>query len=280
MLKRFGALSLVPLSAVVLLLPTLPVNAGKSSQNYDGLVSVGTCQNQPFLLLTNFKYFLYPVSREFPGLNLTDIKVSFDGDVKTDIQSFFWPNGAVGNTIRRFPGGFTKVATLSGFAVGYERYIRGDGKKAVLSKNYTIPALPVNCDDSPQCIPSGTASAAQPADPKTAGATAAATPSPSPCPTPTPSPSPSPSPGVDLTVQASTSTVDASWGQNIQVNWTVKNQGTQTASTNWVDGIYLSKDDVLDSSDTLLGTLSAASNIPLAAGASYRTHLTSYGLEL
>jgi large repetitive protein len=74
----------------------------------------------------------------------------------------------------------------------------------------------------------------------------------------------------DLKVTAlTTPNTDASWGQTIELNWTVKNDSKQSANINWVDGIYLSKDDVLDSSDTLLGTLSAASNIPLAAGASY-----------
>ena len=53
------------------------------------------------------------------------------------------------------------------------------------------------------------------------------------------------------------------------MSWTVKNQGAATASNDWYDAVYLSKDNVYDYSDAYLAGSNAADQSPLAAGSSY-----------
>jgi Nidogen-like/CARDB/Cadherin domain len=67
----------------------------------------------------------------------------------------------------------------------------------------------------------------------------------------------------DLVVSASNSPESAILGQTIALSWTVTNQGDGVAVADWSDYVYLSDDETLDASDTLLSTLSAAAFSPL-----------------
>ena len=74
----------------------------------------------------------------------------------------------------------------------------------------------------------------------------------------------------DLVVaEANTAVTSATWGETIQASWTVTNQGTVTAATNWGDQIYLSDDTTLDGTDRFVASLSAASKVPLASSGVY-----------
>ncbi|MBE9168127.1 tandem-95 repeat protein [Pleurocapsales cyanobacterium LEGE 06147] len=76
--------------------------------------------------------------------------------------------------------------------------------------------------------------------------------------------------GVDtnLSIKATAPTT-AALGESIAVSWTVTNSGSQAASANWSDYVYLSDDEYLDNSDTYITYQYAASNTPLAPGDSY-----------
>jgi len=58
----------------------------------------------------------------------------------------------------------------------------------------------------------------------------------------------------DLQLVSASAPASAAAGSFITVSWTVKNQGTATASNDWSDVVYLSKDHVYDYSDTYVGT--------------------------
>ncbi|MCF4969755.1 hypothetical protein CV014_22890 [Nostoc sp. CMAA1605] len=58
-------------------------------------------------------------------------------------------------------------------------------------------------------------------------------------------------------------------GSTVSVSWTVTNQGNVAAPADWSDYIYWSSNDTYDFSDTLITTISAASQTPVAAGGSY-----------
>jgi hypothetical protein len=75
--------------------------------------------------------------------------------------------------------------------------------------------------------------------------------------------------GPDLQLVSASAPASASVGSSITVSWTVKNQGAATASNDWVDYVYLSKDNVYDYSDAYLAGSNAADQSPLAAGSSY-----------
>ena len=75
--------------------------------------------------------------------------------------------------------------------------------------------------------------------------------------------------GPDLKLISASAPAAASVGSSITVSWTVKNQGVATASNDWYDQIYLSKDSLYDYSDTFVTSFSAADQSPLAAGSSY-----------
>ncbi|MEL4894314.1 Ig-like domain-containing protein [Crocosphaera sp. Alani8] len=66
-------------------------------------------------------------------------------------------------------------------------------------------------------------------------------------------------------------------GGEVEVSWEVTNLGTETASglfDSWIDGFYLSEDDVLDDADIFIGDqFISLPEIPLAGGESY--NLTS-----
>ena len=71
---------------------------------------------------------------------------------------------------------------------------------------------------------------------------------------------------ADVTVSSATIPGSASPGEEISVSWTVRNQGTGSATSPWSDRLYLSQDSNWSPDDCVLGTLTAAS---LAAGAEY-----------
>ncbi|AFY47683.1 CARDB domain-containing protein,putative collagen-binding protein,Calx-beta domain-containing protein,subtilase family protease [Nostoc sp. PCC 7524] len=73
----------------------------------------------------------------------------------------------------------------------------------------------------------------------------------------------------DLIVSAATAPPSGVVGEIISVSWTVRNQGTVTASRDWQDRIYISDDETLDGSDTFITSQSITSQTPLAADASY-----------
>ena len=61
----------------------------------------------------------------------------------------------------------------------------------------------------------------------------------------------------------------ASIGENIELSWTVENQGDVTAFADWDDYVYLSTDNIYDNTDVILDVQWAGSNTPLTAGDSY-----------
>jgi subtilase family serine protease len=58
-------------------------------------------------------------------------------------------------------------------------------------------------------------------------------------------------------------------GQATSVTWTVNNASGTTANTNWYDRVYLSSDQNLDSSDTLLTSESINAQTPISGGGQY-----------
>ncbi|MDH6099335.1 hypothetical protein NWP21_10890, partial [Anabaenopsis sp. FSS-46] len=73
----------------------------------------------------------------------------------------------------------------------------------------------------------------------------------------------------DLVVtEATISTSTAGWGESVEVDWTVTNQGTLVTQQRWSDYIYLSTDDIWDDSDRSLSSFWAG-NSPLAIDGSY-----------
>lgn len=71
----------------------------------------------------------------------------------------------------------------------------------------------------------------------------------------------------------------AVFGQPISIQWTVRNTGSLALTTATSDRVYLSKDGQFDAGDRLLGTISAASQLPLAPGAAY-TRTSTLALPL
>jgi hypothetical protein len=75
--------------------------------------------------------------------------------------------------------------------------------------------------------------------------------------------------GADLTVSSVGVPSSGTFGQPIDVSWTVQNVGVGTANEAWTDGIYLSSSSTFDSSATLFARVPVGGNSPLDAGASY-----------
>ena len=74
---------------------------------------------------------------------------------------------------------------------------------------------------------------------------------------------------TDLVVnEVTVSTPNAIFGETIDVNWTVRNQGTQTTDSSWSDRLYLSVDNNLSADDISLGNL-LARNTRLDPGETY-----------
>ena len=75
---------------------------------------------------------------------------------------------------------------------------------------------------------------------------------------------------ADLVVTVATVPSNATWGETIPITWTVTNQGQDTAQqTDWFDYIYVSADQVLDDSDTLIRVHPVSRSTSLEAGADY-----------
>jgi RHS repeat-associated protein len=76
----------------------------------------------------------------------------------------------------------------------------------------------------------------------------------------------------DLIVSNASVPASGTVGKSIEVSWTVQNQGTSAAPTDWYDRIYLSNDAVFDANaDTYITQDLISTQTPLAAGASYST---------
>jgi subtilase family serine protease len=76
----------------------------------------------------------------------------------------------------------------------------------------------------------------------------------------------------DLIVSNASVPASGTVGKSIEVSWTVQNQGTSAAPTDWYDRIYLSNDAVFDANaDTYITQELISTQTPLAAGAIYST---------
>jgi RHS repeat-associated protein len=75
----------------------------------------------------------------------------------------------------------------------------------------------------------------------------------------------------DLAVTQVTAPATAMPGQSVNITWTVRNNDAADLVAAWQDAVYLSVDDILDATDTLVGTLSREGG--LAGQASYTANL-------
>jgi subtilase family serine protease len=76
--------------------------------------------------------------------------------------------------------------------------------------------------------------------------------------------------GADLVVSAASGPPVADLGETVSLSWTVQNVGDAAAAAEWVDYVYASDDEILDYSDTLVGSYAAGGEYgPLAAGGEY-----------
>ena len=74
----------------------------------------------------------------------------------------------------------------------------------------------------------------------------------------------------NLTISETVVPETALIGQQLEVSWTVNNSDPDTTAFGfWTDTVYLSDDNVFDSSDTTLTNVFSGSNTPLASGDSY-----------
>ncbi len=73
----------------------------------------------------------------------------------------------------------------------------------------------------------------------------------------------------DLVITTANAPTTAVLGETISVSWTVKNQGTVSASSNWYDAVYISDDQFFDNSDRYLTNRYTGENTSLAFGGSY-----------
>src|SRR5262249_47482649 len=78
---------------------------------------------------------------------------------------------------------------------------------------------------------------------------------------------------VDLVATNLTAPTTATAGQSITVNWQVSDPGSQAATGNWQDSVYLSTTPAITGSSILVGT--ALHSGGLAAGGSYSGMLTA-----
>ncbi|HQU47058.1 MAG TPA: CARDB domain-containing protein, partial [Pirellulales bacterium] len=89
-------------------------------------------------------------------------------------------------------------------------------------------------------------------------------------------------PGVNLAISASASTtptsspltVEAGNGQQLNLSWTVTNNGTADANSTWTDHVFLAQDANFDNFDHSATSLVHSSEPGLAAGASYTENHT------
>ncbi|CCI03111.1 CARDB domain-containing protein [Microcystis aeruginosa] len=79
---------------------------------------------------------------------------------------------------------------------------------------------------------------------------------------------------ADLVVESAIAPSGGIIGNPITLSWTVKNQGTGEAPQDWRDYVYLSLNQTLDGSDTLLVNEAISTQTPLAADGSYTINKT------
>lgn len=80
---------------------------------------------------------------------------------------------------------------------------------------------------------------------------------------------------ADLTLDTVQVATTGILGDTISVSWLTRNLGSTAITADWQDAVYLSKDNVLDSSDILVGTLSQTQTL---AGESSRSSTTTINL--
>ena len=79
----------------------------------------------------------------------------------------------------------------------------------------------------------------------------------------------------DLVVtNVTTSTTNPSWGQDINISWTVDNQGTGNANSKWYDSVWVSDKDYWDSTATFITNEFINAQAPLLAGSNYTVNKT------
>lgn len=76
-------------------------------------------------------------------------------------------------------------------------------------------------------------------------------------------------PTEDLTPIAISAPASANFGQTVQVQWTVRNQGTGPTLNNWTDRIWLSTNTTRGSDDVYLGEYASSGVTPLPVGGEY-----------
>ena len=78
---------------------------------------------------------------------------------------------------------------------------------------------------------------------------------------------------ADLVISTITVPESVERSETIPVSWTVINQGSLDTKTDWFDYVYLSADEVLDSSDRQLAYHQVTLSTGLATGESYTVNL-------
>jgi Subtilase family/SdrD B-like domain/Cadherin-like/Putative Ig domain/CARDB/Domain of unknown function (DUF4114)/Bacterial pre-peptidase C-terminal domain len=73
----------------------------------------------------------------------------------------------------------------------------------------------------------------------------------------------------DLVVSTTTSPQQVTWGETVEISWTVENTSSFVALANWYDYVYISDDEILDNTDKVVTDQLTGSNIPLVPGDSY-----------
>jgi RHS repeat-associated protein len=79
-------------------------------------------------------------------------------------------------------------------------------------------------------------------------------------------------PAADLTINSATAPATATLGQQIQVSWTVENQGNDPANADWYDAIYLSDDETFNSSAQYITQFNESAH----SGLSYQAGSNTY----
>jgi hypothetical protein len=74
---------------------------------------------------------------------------------------------------------------------------------------------------------------------------------------------------TNIKVTAATAPSEATLDDKVQVSWTISNTGTETASGNWYNYVYLSKDSTFDSSDVYVSGYRHNHNTLIEPGGSY-----------
>ena len=84
------------------------------------------------------------------------------------------------------------------------------------------------------------------------------------------------SPAANLEVIDATAPAAADAGQLVNVSWTVTNSGSDPASTQWADYVYVSDDTILDANDRNVLTTYVGADSPLLVGGEYEHNGTFF----